>query len=60
MFARWAAYLRGWWALTESYTHVHLIAHEALRDDYENVMASVCGLLGFPGSSFPSRTEKTR
>jgi hypothetical protein len=53
MFARWAAHLRGWQALAESHTHVHLIAYEALRDDYENVMASVCGLLGCPGGSFP-------
>ena len=44
---------RGWQALAESHMHVHLIAYEALRDDYENVMASVSGLLGCPGGSFP-------
>ena len=59
MFTRWSGYLRGWQALAESYTHVHLIAYEALLDDYENVMASVSGLLGCPVGSFPSRTEKT-
>jgi len=32
---------------------IRTIAYEALRDDYENVMASVCGLLGCSGGSFP-------
>ena len=52
MFARWAAHLRGWLALAETHTHVHLISYEDLRDDYENVMASVCGVLGCPGGPF--------
>ena len=53
MFARWVGHVRGWRALAESHAHVHLIAYEALRDDYENVMETVCRLLGCPGGPYP-------